>query len=134
MASRMRSAVESYAKAHNISNEQATRELASRSTNASLGLYGDAYAKGHLGISVLGNGGGLVSRPELRQALMAVILTHMKPVVVHGPAMMLVMISMPELHKTLKKPAITLPAAKSVNPAAILTIMLIPVWISCLQP
>ncbi len=32
MASRMRSAVESYAKAHNISNEQATRELASRST------------------------------------------------------------------------------------------------------
>ncbi|EAS2904161.1 conjugal transfer protein TraG [Salmonella enterica] len=58
MASRMRSAVESYAKAHNISNEQATRELASRSTNASLGLYGDAYAKGHLGISVLGNGGG----------------------------------------------------------------------------
>ncbi|HCN6109386.1 TPA: conjugal transfer mating pair stabilization protein TraG, partial [Escherichia coli] len=59
MASRMRSAVESYAKAHNISNEQATRELASRSTNASLGLYGDAYAKGHLGISVLGNGGGV---------------------------------------------------------------------------
>ncbi|PVA00940.1 methyl-accepting chemotaxis protein, partial [Acinetobacter nosocomialis] len=56
MASRMRSAVESYAKAHNISNEQATRELASRSKNASLGLYGDAYAKGHLGISVLGNG------------------------------------------------------------------------------
>ncbi|MBL1946600.1 conjugal transfer protein TraG, partial [Klebsiella pneumoniae] len=56
---RMRSAVESYAKAHNISNEQATRELASRSTNASLGLYGDAYAKGHLGISVLGNGGGV---------------------------------------------------------------------------
>ncbi|HBD5129271.1 TPA: conjugal transfer protein TraG, partial [Escherichia coli] len=59
MASRMRSAVESYAKAHNISNEQATRELASRSTNASLGLYGDAYAKGHLGISILGNGGGV---------------------------------------------------------------------------
>ncbi|EED3674213.1 conjugal transfer protein TraG [Salmonella enterica subsp. enterica serovar Muenchen] len=58
MASRMRSAVESYAKAHNISNDQATRELASRSSKASLGLYGDAYAKGHLGISVLGNGGG----------------------------------------------------------------------------
>ncbi|VCZ28579.1 hypothetical protein BANRA_05508 [Escherichia coli] len=32
MASRMRSAVESYAKAHNISNEQATQELASTST------------------------------------------------------------------------------------------------------
>ncbi|HIB1616873.1 TPA: conjugal transfer mating-pair stabilization protein TraG [Salmonella enterica subsp. enterica serovar Muenchen] len=44
MASRMRSAVESYAKAHNISNEQATRELASRSTTASAGLYGDAHA------------------------------------------------------------------------------------------
>ncbi len=34
MASRMRSAVESYAKAHNISNEQATQELASTSTRA----------------------------------------------------------------------------------------------------
>ncbi len=44
MASRMRSAVESYAKAHNISNDQATRELASRSTTASAGLYGDAHA------------------------------------------------------------------------------------------
>lgn len=33
MASRMRSAVESYAKAHNISNEQATQELASTSTS-----------------------------------------------------------------------------------------------------
>ncbi|EMX28171.1 conjugal transfer mating-pair stabilization protein TraG [Escherichia coli] len=44
MASRMRSAVESYAKAHNISNEQATRELASRSATASAGLYGDAHA------------------------------------------------------------------------------------------
>ncbi|GDV96501.1 conjugal transfer mating-pair stabilization protein TraG [Escherichia coli] len=59
MASRMRSAVESYAKAHNISDEQATRELASRSASASLGLYGDAHVKGHLGISVLGNGGGV---------------------------------------------------------------------------
>lgn len=49
-------------------------------------------------------------------------------------AIMLVMISMPELHKTLKRPAITLPVARSVSPAAILTIMLIPVWISCLQP
>ncbi|MGG9032568.1 hypothetical protein, partial [Escherichia coli] len=44
MASRMRSAVESYAKAHNISNEQAKRELASRSTTASDGLYSDAHA------------------------------------------------------------------------------------------
>ncbi|EBO9763056.1 conjugal transfer mating pair stabilization protein TraG [Salmonella enterica subsp. enterica serovar Newport] len=59
MASRMRSAVESYAKAHNISNEQATRELASRSTRASAGMYGNAYAKGHLGLSMLGTGGGV---------------------------------------------------------------------------
>ncbi|HAF8819628.1 TPA: conjugal transfer mating pair stabilization protein TraG [Salmonella enterica] len=59
MASRMRSAVESYAKAHNISNEQATRELASRNTRASTGMYGDAYAKGHLGLSMLGTGGGV---------------------------------------------------------------------------
>ncbi|EBG2418929.1 conjugal transfer protein TraG [Salmonella enterica subsp. enterica] len=44
MASRMRSAVESYAKAHNISNEQATRELASRSSRASAGMYGDVHA------------------------------------------------------------------------------------------
>ena len=36
MASRMRSAVESYAKAHNISNEQATQELASTSTESYL--------------------------------------------------------------------------------------------------
>ena len=59
MASRMRSAVESYAKGHNISNEQATQELASRSTRASLGLYGDAHAKGSMGLNVLGTGGGV---------------------------------------------------------------------------
>ncbi|EAO1480190.1 conjugal transfer mating pair stabilization protein TraG [Salmonella enterica subsp. enterica serovar Java] len=59
MASRMRSAVESYAKAHNISNDQATRELASRNTRTSAGIYGDAHARGHLGIRVLGNGGGI---------------------------------------------------------------------------
>ncbi|EHX2155930.1 conjugal transfer mating pair stabilization protein TraG [Escherichia coli] len=59
MASRMRSAVESYAKAHNISNDQSTQELATRSTRTSLGLYGDGYVKGHLGIDMLGNGGGV---------------------------------------------------------------------------
>ncbi len=45
MASRMRSAVESYAKAHNISNEQATQELASTSTRLSGGMYADAHAE-----------------------------------------------------------------------------------------
>ncbi|ELP5370749.1 conjugal transfer mating pair stabilization protein TraG [Salmonella enterica] len=59
MASRMRSAVESYAKAHNISNEQATQELSARSSRASAGLYGDVHAKGGTGLELLGNGGGV---------------------------------------------------------------------------
>lgn len=53
MASRIRSAVESYAKAHNISNEQATRELASRSTRGSAGMYGDAHAEWGLNLEFL---------------------------------------------------------------------------------
>ncbi|ECE9310590.1 conjugal transfer protein TraG [Salmonella enterica subsp. enterica serovar Napoli] len=69
MASRMRSAVESYAKAHNISNEQATRELASRNTRASIGMYGDAYAKGHLGISMLGTGGGVAFQAGVKASV-----------------------------------------------------------------
>lgn len=56
MASRMRSAVESYAKAHNISNEQATQELSARSTRASAGLYGDVHASGGVNFKILGNG------------------------------------------------------------------------------
>ncbi|EPJ1886215.1 conjugal transfer mating-pair stabilization protein TraG [Enterobacter ludwigii] len=56
MASKMRSAVESYAKAHNISNDQATQELATRSTRDSLGIYGDVNAKGSTGLKILGNG------------------------------------------------------------------------------
>lgn len=59
MASRMRSAMESYAKAHNISNEQATQELASRSTRASAGMYGDAHAEWGVKPKILGVGGGL---------------------------------------------------------------------------
>ncbi|EFI7658741.1 conjugal transfer mating pair stabilization protein TraG [Escherichia coli] len=58
MASRMRSAVESYAKAHNISNEQATRELASRSTRGSAGMYGDAHAEWGVKPKILDVGGG----------------------------------------------------------------------------
>ncbi|HFW3660886.1 TPA: conjugal transfer mating-pair stabilization protein TraG, partial [Salmonella enterica subsp. enterica serovar Birkenhead] len=58
MASRMRSAVESYAKAHNISNEQATQELASRSTRTSAGIYGDASAEWGIRPKILGVGGG----------------------------------------------------------------------------
>ncbi|EAV0850101.1 conjugal transfer protein TraG, partial [Salmonella enterica] len=59
MASRMRSAVESYAKAHNISNEQATQELASRSTRTSAGIYGDAHAGWGIKPKILGVGGGV---------------------------------------------------------------------------
>ena len=62
MASKMRTAVESYAKAHNISNEQATQELASRSSRASAGLYGDASAHGGIGIKAFGTGGGVSFR------------------------------------------------------------------------
>ncbi|BBV73696.1 MULTISPECIES: conjugal transfer mating-pair stabilization protein TraG [Enterobacteriaceae] len=62
MASKMRTAVESYAKAHNISNDQATQELASRSSRASVGLYGDASAHGGIGIKAFGTGGGVSFR------------------------------------------------------------------------
>lgn len=48
-----------YAKAHNISNEQATQELASRSTRASAGMYGDAHAEWGVKPKILGVGGGL---------------------------------------------------------------------------
>ncbi|EKC1749146.1 conjugal transfer mating pair stabilization protein TraG [Salmonella enterica] len=58
MASRMRSAVESYARGHNISNEQATRELASRSTRTSAGMYGDVHAGWKLEPQFMGVGGG----------------------------------------------------------------------------
>ncbi|MFK3915229.1 conjugal transfer mating-pair stabilization protein TraG [Enterobacter cancerogenus] len=62
MASKMRSAVESYAKAHNISNDQATQVLAQRSVRASTGLYGDASAHGGIGIKAFGTGGGVSFR------------------------------------------------------------------------
>ncbi|EAT0833293.1 conjugal transfer protein TraG [Salmonella enterica] len=59
MTSRMRSAVESYAKAHNISNEQATQELASKSTRASGGMYADAHAEWGIKPKIFGVGGGV---------------------------------------------------------------------------
>jgi conjugal transfer mating pair stabilization protein TraG len=62
MASKMRSAVESYAKGHNISMEQATQELAQRSVRASAGLYGDASGHGGFGIKAFGTGGGVSFR------------------------------------------------------------------------
>lgn len=62
MASKMRSAVESYAKGHNISKEQATQELGQRSIRASTGLYGDTSAHGGIGIKAFGTGGGVSFR------------------------------------------------------------------------
>ncbi|MEF4206356.1 conjugal transfer pilus assembly protein TraH, partial [Escherichia coli] len=59
MASRMRSAVESYAKAHNISNEQATQELASTGSKFSYGGYADAHAEWGIKPKILGVGGGV---------------------------------------------------------------------------
>lgn len=59
MVSCMCSVVESYVKVYNISNEQVMRELVLRSINVLFGFYGDVYVKGYLGISVLGNGGGV---------------------------------------------------------------------------
>lgn len=66
MASRMRSAVESYAKAHNISNEQATQELASKSTRASGGMYADAHAEWGIKPKILVLVVGLESKVDLR--------------------------------------------------------------------
>lgn len=69
MASRMRSAVESYAKAHNVSYEQATQELASRSSRTSAGMYGDVHAQGSMGVKLLGNGGGIGFKAGARAGL-----------------------------------------------------------------
>ncbi|EIA6597945.1 conjugal transfer mating pair stabilization protein TraG [Salmonella enterica] len=69
MASRMRSAVESYAKAHNVSNEQATRELASTSTRLSGGMYADAHAEWGVKPKILGVGGGVGIRGGFKGSL-----------------------------------------------------------------
>lgn len=69
MASRMRSAVESYAKAHNISNEQATQELASTSTRLSGGMYADAHAEWGVKPKILGVGGGVGIRGGFKGSL-----------------------------------------------------------------
>ncbi len=69
MDSRMRSAVESYAKAHNISNEQATQELASTSTRLSGGMYADAHAEWGVKPKILGVGGGVGIRGGFKGSL-----------------------------------------------------------------
>ncbi|CVG62870.1 conjugal transfer mating-pair stabilization protein TraG [Serratia marcescens] len=55
-AHKMASAVDSYAKANNISHEQATSELAQRSGDVSWGWDARAGVRGSAGLSVLGNG------------------------------------------------------------------------------
>ncbi|EOU4386648.1 conjugal transfer mating-pair stabilization protein TraG, partial [Escherichia coli] len=69
MASRMRSAVESYAKAHNISNEQATQELASTGSKFSYGGYADAHAEWGIKPGILGVGGGVGVRGGFKGSL-----------------------------------------------------------------
>ncbi|EJK1259055.1 conjugal transfer mating pair stabilization protein TraG [Salmonella enterica] len=69
MASKMRSAVESYAKANNVSFDKATQELASKSTSASAGLYGDVNANGGVGVKLFGNGGGVNFRAGAKASL-----------------------------------------------------------------
>ncbi|WP_170746894.1 hypothetical protein, partial [Escherichia coli] len=63
------SAVESYAKAHNISNEQATQELASTSTRLSGGMYADAHAEWGVKPKILGVGGGVGIRGGFKGSL-----------------------------------------------------------------
>lgn len=61
------------------------------------------------------------------QILTGVMRMRTRPAVVHEPAMILTIISVPRLHKALKRPAVALPTARSVNPTAIRTIIPIPV-------
>lgn len=60
-AHKMASAVESYAKANNISQEQATSELAQRSGDVSAGWNHSGGYTAKFGIEAFGSGGGLVS-------------------------------------------------------------------------
>ncbi|QXN65308.1 conjugal transfer mating-pair stabilization protein TraG [Serratia fonticola] len=56
MAGKMRSAVESYAKANNISEDQATQELAQRSINDTGEIHASLTGRASAGLKVLGNG------------------------------------------------------------------------------
>lgn len=58
-AHKMASAVESYAKANNVSNEQATQELAARATDKSAGFDARVGVRGSAGLRVLGTGATL---------------------------------------------------------------------------
>ena len=83
---------------------------------------------------ILGVGGGVGIRGGFKGSLDATDDDSHSASSGSRATMMLAMISMLKPVRTLKRPAITLPVAKSVNPAAILTIMPIPAWTSCLQP
>lgn len=112
MASKMRTAVESYAKAHNISNDQATQELASRSSRASAGLYGDASAHGGIGIKAFGTGGGVSFRAGAKAGVDFDDLDSHQASSSTRASQMRVMILMQNPPKTSRRPAITLPAAR----------------------
>ncbi|EIH8434158.1 conjugal transfer protein TraG, partial [Escherichia coli] len=55
-AHKMASAVDSYAKANNISHEQATQELAAKSVDATAGFESRIGTRGSAGVRVFGNG------------------------------------------------------------------------------
>lgn len=57
-AHKMASAVESYAKANNVSKEQATSELAARSSDVSAGWEARGGVRGKVGLEAFGTGGG----------------------------------------------------------------------------
>lgn len=69
MASKMRSAVDSYAKGHNISHDQATQELATRSIKTSMGGYADGYVKGGTELKIFGTGGGIGFQTGVRAGI-----------------------------------------------------------------
>lgn len=66
MASKMRSAVESYAKANNVSEDQATQELAQRSVNVTGGASIVGTARAKTGLEILGNGGSVEVAASLK--------------------------------------------------------------------
>lgn len=66
MASKMRSAVESYAKANSISEDQATQELAQRSVNVTGGASIVGTARAKTGLEILGNGGSVEVAASLK--------------------------------------------------------------------
>ncbi len=88
MASRMRSAVESYAKAHNISNEQATRSWHPEVRELLPGCMEMLMLNGGLNLKFLVLVVAQVSEVVVGQVLTGAMMMRIRPAVVHGPVMM----------------------------------------------